>query len=225
MTCTQQRFERDAGEHKMTIHRDDGVNRHLSFRSKDRGSCYWFEIVTWPGILCIHGDCGTYVFSRLADMFEFFRQGMGNDPSKLRINPSYWMEKLQAVSNRGHGEAAARHFSAETLRRNIIQWFRRYTNAMWYPEAHANRWAIWQTIREDVFDRMDDLDERHNYSLLNDFEVWVEEESAHRHQNFFDEFWEIDCKDYDHSFLWNCYAIAWAIRQYDSHHAAVEAQS
>jgi hypothetical protein len=225
MDCTQQDFERVTADHQMTVYRDDGVERHLSFRDKDGSSSYWFEILTWPGALCIRGDCGTYVFSRTRDMFEFFRQGMGNDPSRLRINPSYWMEKLQAVNSCGYGEGAAKRFSEQKFRRNVVHWFRRHTDPIWHPEAYEHRWAIWKTIREEVLERVDSHDPSYNFTLLNDFEVWIDVEMKFRHKNFFDEFWELDCKDYDHSFLWNCYAIAWAIRQYDSHHAALEVQS
>ena len=43
------------------------------------------------GSLIASGDVGTYVFSRLADMFEFFRSPMTSD-GRLYINDSYWAE-------------------------------------------------------------------------------------------------------------------------------------
>ena len=70
--CTEARFLGDVDWHVMTVLRDDGVHRHIRLKRPDSGS-YWFDLITWPGTLCIDGDCGTYVFRRLEDMFQFFR--------------------------------------------------------------------------------------------------------------------------------------------------------
>ena len=63
-SCTEERFLKDAAAHQMEVLRDDGVNRHLRFKNPE-SSAYWFEIITWPGTLCIDGDMGTFVFRRL----------------------------------------------------------------------------------------------------------------------------------------------------------------
>lgn len=70
--CTEERFLKDVAKHEMTVIRDDGINRHLRFKNPNDSS-YWFDLITWPGTLCIDGDCGTYVFKRTPDMFQFFR--------------------------------------------------------------------------------------------------------------------------------------------------------
>ena len=51
----------------------------------------YFEIITWPNYLSIVGDMGSLTFSRIEDMFNFFRSESANNP---RVNPSYWHEKL-----------------------------------------------------------------------------------------------------------------------------------
>jgi hypothetical protein len=86
------RFAQDIAQHQLTIIRDDGVYRHLRFARPGIYS-YSFEIITWPGYLAYVGDMGDYVFSRLVDMLEFFRQ-----PT---INPGYWAEKIQAGGHEG----------------------------------------------------------------------------------------------------------------------------
>ena len=58
---TEQEFLNDVRGHAMTILRDDGVHRHLRFKKPGSGT-YWFDLITWPGTLCIDGDMGTYVF-------------------------------------------------------------------------------------------------------------------------------------------------------------------
>ena len=91
--CTEERFLSDIANHQMTVIRDDVVGRHIRFR-RPSTICYGFDLITWPGHLCITGDLGTYVFQRLVDMFEFFRA----DPfyadrhpkQQLFINAGYW---------------------------------------------------------------------------------------------------------------------------------------
>ncbi len=221
MTCTQQRFERDVAQHQITVVRDNGVDRHVKF-SKPDSSTYWFEILTWPGALCIRGDCGTYVFSRIRDMFEFFRTTPERTKEgELHINPQYWMEKLEAVSKDGRGEGSATRFSEDVFKREVVEWFRRYTDARWYAENREDRWAIWEAVRE-LLQEVDSHDESHNWSLLRDFEVWNDETCKYEYRDFFSD-WEMDCKEYGFGFLWSCYAIAWAIRMYDA--AKVESTS
>lgn len=153
MTCDQQRFERDVADHVMTIVRDDGVDRHIKFRRAD-DSYYWFEILTWPGALCIRGDCGTYVFSRLTDMFEFFRTDRGNDPNKLYINEGYWCEKLLAVNSNGYGRGRAQEFSGDKFAAYVKRDFESYFESHDIdPERKAD---LWQEIQDYVLDYVGD---------------------------------------------------------------------
>ena len=90
-TCTEQIFLRDISMHQMSVLRDDGVNRHIRFKTPGTNSMY-FDIITWPGFLCYTGDMGTYVFRRLEDMFQFFRTDREHmtlrDGATLAINLS-----------------------------------------------------------------------------------------------------------------------------------------
>ncbi len=72
--CDEARFLKDVANHEMQIIRDDGVQRHLRFK-KPGTMCYHFDLITWGGHLCYTGDMGTYVFTRVHDMFDFFRMG------------------------------------------------------------------------------------------------------------------------------------------------------
>ena len=85
-TPTVEQFLKDVTAHKMRVDLDAGKHRHLIFRGTSNNM--WFELVTWPGSLTISGDMGTWTFSRPPDMFNFFR-------GEMKINPSYWAEKLQ----------------------------------------------------------------------------------------------------------------------------------
>ena len=98
---TPEQFIKDVANHQMTVARNDGIYRHLKFRSTARGWNQWFDLITWPGVLTIHGDMGTWTFSRVEDMFTFFR----SRDSELRINADYWAEKLQGGTNGGRDRA------------------------------------------------------------------------------------------------------------------------
>lgn len=63
---------------------EDGIYRHIRFRQPGT-MCMHFDLITWPGYLCYTGDMGTYVFTRLADMFEFFRTDLTYAPRTGRL--------------------------------------------------------------------------------------------------------------------------------------------
>lgn len=215
MTCTQQRFERDVAEHQMTVLHEDGVYRHIRFRRPDT-SCMHFDLITYPGYLVYSGDMGCYVFSRLRDMFEFFRTDRlhGEDPRKLYINRGYWSEKLQAVDgNRRSG--GAKEFSPEKFRRVIneyrLRWIR---GAREYATLDKDqRRELWEAVDNEVLCYLDD-GEHAAYQHANDFH-WAANSHAGRAYTFQD-LWEHDFTAYTSHFTWCCYAVAWAIRQYDA---------
>ena len=88
---TLEQFLNDVKNHELTIHQNNGVYRHLTFATPNDCDKY-FNITTFPNYLVITGDMGALVFSRLHDMFNFFRS------DDLKINPDYWAEKIQSTS-------------------------------------------------------------------------------------------------------------------------------
>lgn len=72
---------------RLVIKKADGLYRHLRIVLDHT----WYEIMTFPEYLVYTGDMGTYVFSRLTDMFEFFRNKDG------LVNPGYWAQKAEAI--------------------------------------------------------------------------------------------------------------------------------
>lgn len=109
-TCSQEQFLKDVKDHKIDIIMDNGLYRHINF---SKGSyCYSFNLVTWPGHLCIEGDIGTYVFTRIPDMFDFFRDG---NSEELKINTRYWSEKCETKGN-------IKEFSVDSFRENVQEY-------------------------------------------------------------------------------------------------------
>ena len=84
-------FVKHTEKHELKIIKDDGVYRHMRFGDPDT-IIYSMHVTTWPGHLAVTGDMGTYLFSRIEDMFKFFRHD--------RPNPQYWAEKCQASDER-----------------------------------------------------------------------------------------------------------------------------
>lgn len=224
--CQRGQFLRDVNEHALSVIRDEGVDRHLRFR-KPGTSCYGFDILTFPGHLLITGDCASYLFRRLEDMFEFFRTAHQRDPDGLGINPQYWSEKLLATDCNGRRGGAATEFSKEKFEANIKRWFDEHfeeeikndasldegdwdyeedaeQRAKHVAERKARREAIWDAIVSDILDHTDDPHQAAQAAY--EFE----------HDGFnFQDFYEVDNTEYTFHFIWCAYAIAWGIKRYD----------
>lgn len=189
-------FLRHVEGHELTVHLDDGVHRHLTFRRKETINRY-FNITTWPGYLTISGDMGCYVFARLPDMFEFFRDDKG------RINPDYWSEKLQA-DQKGSGH---REFSDRLYRQAAVWDFRSY-----YPAGTEGRIEAWKDFREELLDSFAPSSVGEAVEAVHSY---VDPEGKSK----FQEFWDHRLEDYTYHFIWCCRAIQWAVERYDEYKA------
>lgn len=201
-----ERFARDAEGHELHILQDDGLYRHLKV-TRTRGSFAWFELITWPGKLAFVGNGCSFVFSRLDDMFQFFRS-----PGGFCINPSYWSEKLV------NGQDAAESYSSKLFHEQANEALAEA------EERYPGVTAAWKTHLDEMYDvefEENARDAIRDFSFLpeppprperRDF---VPEPVARREPFRFVDTWEWDLKDYDGWFLWACHAIVWAIGQYD----------
>lgn len=192
--CTPERFMRDVANHELTVVRDDDTHRHLLFR-KPGCSAYAFQIITWPGELCITGDMGTYVFSRLRDMFAFFRvKRPDSDP--LDINPSYWGEKLVSIAR----HERFKEWDREAFVKDVVSAFRRDLR---------HRIVDWRDAFRNLRDTVLCCENEHEAArAVNDFEA---------EGKCFQDGWELaDHHKFTFHYLWCCYAIVWAIQQYDA---------
>lgn len=214
--CTDARFLKDVARHEMKVVRDDGLYRHIRFKRPDT-ICMYFDLITWPGHLCYTGDMGTFVFTRLKDMFEFFRTDRNHmhlgDGMTLTINPGYWAEKLIAVdSNRRNGSAT--EFSEDKFRQVINE-----HRIRWVREAREDgsldrdeRRELWEAVEDEVLGALGDDGEQAAYIAARDF-IW-----RRRHGErewMFHDLWDYDFTQYTRTFLWCCYALAWGIAKYD----------
>lgn len=198
MTVTKESFLKDVSNHAMTVIADADTTRVLRFMNP-KSTDYMFDIVTWGSTLCISGDCGTFVFNRLNDMFTFFR---GRNQ-----NLGYWAEKLVATDKTDSHE----RYSEDRFKAKALEWAEEYADS--HGMAEDERSFFMYKIDDDIL--YDLGDESLDRGKVRDF-VW-------NGDNIFQDFWEVDCKEYTQRFVWNCYAIVWAIEQYDAAAAAQKA--
>lgn len=196
-TPTLEQFLEDVKNHELTIDKNDGVSRHLKFANPN--DCNQsFNITTFPNYLVITGDMGTLVFSRLYDMFDFFRS------DNLKINPDYWAEKIQSTSHEAQ-IASYSKFDLEQAKK-IAQ-----EDLNTYLEDNDD-------LSEE--DRASLLEDFELEILRSEDEYEIVE--AIRNFNFkgfeFDEFYWDGCRVYTYSYIWLCYAIVWGIKKFDKVH-------
>ena len=188
-------FLKDVASHALEVKLDNGIYRHLSFR---RVSSFnqWFDIVTWPGFLCICGDMGTWTFARLADMFNFFRD------SQLRINASYWAEKLQ--NGTIGGRSNAKEWDEDVFTADVLQQLTDY-----YGLEGERLTSVTEDLKQTL--SYESGNGRHAlYRAVADFKY---RDGARKF--YFDSCELPDGMVYSYHFLWCLYAIVWGIQQYD----------
>lgn len=190
--CSYEQFLKDIANHSMDVLLDNGIYRHLEF-SAGGSFNQKFQITTWPNYLCISGDMGCYVFSRLEDMFEFFRGQLD------RINPRYWHEKLQSDSK----YVGSMDYSPDLFREAVKEHFDRWVEDE--TPSDQQKAELWKRIEEEVLSA-DNIYEAHSQASI--FE--------HDECTFFQDFWEHKLQDYTGQFIWCLYAIVYAIHQYDN---------
>jgi hypothetical protein len=215
--------------HELTILHDEGVYRHLRFKSPDQGA-YWFDLVTWPGCLTVRGDLGAaYTFAERGDMFAFFRG--------KSIQPNYWSQKLDAK----HGSASGydQDLCEQIVKEHVVEVIR---------DGRAPRGlgrAVTELLRDGDFGWEDGA-----YAELTRFEhgaktvltcacraraefdanyygaediIWRGKHRGVGHfvtdekiEGFrFHDVYEWRFRDFDWSYLWACHAIVWGIARYD----------
>jgi len=194
-------FDKEIPDHEMKIHLDNGLYRHIHYQKPGTGVQY-FSITTFPHHLCISGDMGTYVFSRVEDMFKFFR----NDGNI--INPSYWGEKLKSISTFGGYEK----FNVDEFKEQVEFSFNGFREDIDDSEL-ADK--IWADIKARVVDPAnDDGDGWETMRSAMEYK-YVDIDDGTEIGNIFQDFGETGCNRYTHNYIWCLWAIVHAIKMYD----------
>lgn len=186
-------FDEYARDHEMTVFLDQGVYRHLRFISP-KTSVGWFEIVTSPNLLTVHGDLGNFSFSRLDDMFEFFR---GRE-----INPDYWSQKVQSVDR----HSAITEFSPEHAKAWIDEELEDFDTSALLSRDKESYEIDLHDVKEDAEDYR---------TFVDNVETFFQNYIAPHEQYARDlpEFRSVS--EYSHRFLLCLWCIVYAIESYD----------
>lgn len=183
-------FVQDVKDHVVIVELDQGVFRHLVCK-KPGTTIQSFEITTWPGYLAVTGDMGAFLFSRVNDMFEFFRTG--KEP--WMISFGYWAEKCQAVDRRD----GFRQFSAKRFDEVVLDWI-----SEWPEEAK-------EEAKEALLNKDFGTEDKARYEAAHVRCTDLSDGTLYDFSDFF----EADVTEYTWHFIWCCYAIEWAIKKYD----------
>ena len=183
---TLKQFLNDVKNHELTIHQNNGVYRNDCDK--------YFNITTFPNHLVITGDMGALVFSRLHDMFNFFRS------DDLRINPGYWAEKIQSASYQGKIESYS-EFDTDEVKRFAQE----------YLDDFLEQNMLSELDKEELLEEFDSEilhseDEYEIVEAIRNFDC---------HGFDFEEFWEGYYRKYRYHYIWLCYAIVWGIKKFD----------
>lgn len=195
-----ERFAKDTSKHQMAVMHDDGLYRHLHFAAPGT-SMYWFDLITVPGTLIFQGDGDSFVFSRIDDMFEFFRGPVG------RINPGYWSEKLTGTRDR------AMRYDEDVFTAKVLEEVATAT------QEDPSLVELAEAVRLEILESLDISYEDGALQAADGFAFYKDEidrYGAGTVPDFqFENISEWNCRDYDWWFLWACHAIAWGIAQFD----------
>ncbi len=194
-------FLKDTADHEMTIlmdgHTGGGeldIYRHVKF-ARPGSSVYRYDLVTWPGYLAVSGDMGEFIFSRVPDMFTFFRTPRERE---IEINPGYWGEKCRA------GEV--KEFSNDVFKQSIWDYFESW-------EEDEEDEDVIRTVKSQIQSGLGDFcNEWEAGEFVNDFQLKFAGRRDFYFQDWFD--W-VRTKDYCYHYIWILYAIAYGIRKYD----------
>jgi len=201
----KERFLKETKNHKMEVLMDNGLYRHLKF-TNEGSQVYRFDIHTWPGYLCICQDMGTYVFSRVSDMFEFFDSDINKE---YAINPHYWGEKLQAVDG-NRNAPGYEEFSQEIFEEHVWEEFKQFAEE--HEDQPKELAALKEALEEEVIDMSHDGNTR-AYDAAMQFR-WESDDDKTMKFNMCD-FWDHSCTDYTYHYIWILYAIVYGIGQYE----------
>lgn len=194
-------FRADIAQHTIIVKRNDGLYRHLRC-SRGGKYAHSFEVITWPGYLCYCGDMGCFVFTRLPDMFEFFRGRV-----TAMIDRDYIAEKAVAVDK----PDGLRGFSEELFEAAVKADFESFTED-WSEEDKAR---LWEEIDDCVLQAASDGPSAAIEAAMS---------MSHNGRDVCPDFYEHQLEEFTSRFVWCCYAIPWAIEQYDAAMRLKEAQ-
>ena len=184
--------------HLMLPVMDNRHHRHLRFQRQDSLDAH-FDIVTWPGRLCISGDRGCYVFGGQLDMMSVFR-APDRDTIPAGVTLPVKLDEWQAMLVSEDTVRGTETFDPEMFAAEVHGFL---------DEAGATD-AVRAAAVADVISE----------ASMGEISAMTAVEGFNKDGFQFPDASEFDCHSYSRGFLFCCYAIVWAIGFYDEMVAA-----
>ncbi len=233
-------FASDAKTHKLTVHREDGVFRHVEFTGLAGMSR--IVLVTWPYNLLVAGSHGSFHFERFGpdteDMFNWLRG--------VRVHPDGWASKLV------NGRRSVEKYDRARLERAVNERVAEAIQDGWAPAG------LKAAVREEILDSGWMGEEQNALRLVAEFEHGKRYRSecscgaSDDHDSYssavcwnalthrgkgdghkvkvrqtagfdFDDFTEWRIHKLDYHYVYQCHAAVWVVGQYDAARQAVTA--
>ncbi|MFE7510118.1 hypothetical protein ACFU8I_02655 [Streptomyces sp. NPDC057540] len=199
-------FNQGTTGHEMTVLHEDGLYRHLRFRTPGNGSSYGYDLITWPYNLTIRaGWTFTFSIDATEDMLELFRR----TAFPGEINPGYWQEKVTA------GRDQIESFSEELLKKEIED-----TVEQW--EQGSSVEGLREAVQEHFFGEWPEYNLEYREEAnraLRDFSFTPKNAKPGDYPYAFDSWWEWRLTEYSPGFLWCCHAIRQGVSLYEASRA------
>jgi hypothetical protein len=196
-TPTLEQFLKDIASHQLTVNLDQGVFRDLTIARPNTVSMH-YNITTRPGYLVITGDMGSFVFSRLDDMFNFFRSDDGYE-----INLGYWGEKVEA------GEV--RKFDIDIANSSVQQYLTNFLEDLDLSDPDDRNKS--KQALEAINDFISGTQGMGEFEFWNEIHSWDSDEAGGLDLT---DFFESTTTKATYHYIWCCYAIVHAIKLYDA---------
>jgi len=191
----EERFARDIASHVMEIRHEEDLYRHVVFKRPET-ICMMFSLTTTPGRLIYAGDMGCFVFERLPDMFNFFRQREGHH----KPDYGYWKQKLVACGDNEPTEKSVDRFR-ENLESFDIE-----------DLTDEQKTEVAEFI-DEVCSEYEDYGAECAYRKVHEFRL---SDGSKNGSEFFVDFFEYSDSVLTLRYEWCCHAIQWGIAQYDN---------
>jgi hypothetical protein len=181
----RKRVPNDLKDHQITQLLDSGPYRHWRCR-KPGTIVLGFDVITWPGFICITGDMGEFLFSRTYDMLEFCRRSCKSY--------GYMHEKLQAVDVRTGAEEFRREAFEDALRDRLRGELENY------KEGFVSREDV-EVVRDKIAEVREASEygmggERESIQAMYESELWDSGDLP-------------SCQSFTFHFMWILHAIQW----------------
>ncbi|MFJ3200949.1 hypothetical protein [Streptomyces sp. NPDC086989] len=228
----QKQAAHDLLDGKMLIQQENGVYRHLACGAP--ASWTRLTVITWPYNLLVAGSHGSFHFERQGDdtldMLAWIR--------RVRVDPAHWAGKLV------NGRHSVEEYDRDTLERLVNERVSEAVNDGWAPDGLREAVAEellgdeWMDDEQNAKRLVSEFqhgmtyrsecscgaaEDHDSYDSACRWQFYVHKQTSKDHKvsiretgGFtFDDIFDWQTSQLDYHFIYQCYALKWAVARYD----------